>query len=80
MGGPRYAQELRVNFIRTDDSGVVISVKGVEKTLETGIETSMDDGIEAGEKVRLLYSDKVTWAVKKIDLTISTDKCFRRDD
>jgi hypothetical protein len=80
MGGPRYAQELRVNFIRTNDSGVVISVKGVEKTLETGIETSMDDGIEAGEKVRLLYSDKVTWAVKKIDLTISTDKCFRRDD
>ena len=78
-----YAQELCVSFIRVDGCAVIISVRGFEKRLETSIESAeeikaMD--LSEGEKVKLYYSDKTTWTIRKINLDITREKYFGRDD
>ena len=83
MGGSEYAQELCVNFVRVDGCAVVISVRGFERRLETSVESAegiKEIGFVEGEKIRLLYTDKTVWQIKKINLDITREKYFGRDD
>ena len=82
MGGMDYAQELCVSFIRVDGCAVVVNVRGFEKRLETSadsVEEIKGMDLAEGEKVKLFYSSKTTWEIRKINLDIQTDKYFGRD-
>ena len=83
MGGTGYAQEMSVNFIRIDEVGVVVNVRGVERHLDAGPEkVDQVRGMELseGEKVRLLYTGKEVWELKKLNFNNLTSKYFRRDE
>jgi hypothetical protein len=78
-----YAQELCVNFVRIDGCGIVINVRGFEKRLEASIEMAekiKGMNLVEGEKIRLLYTDKTNWQIRKINLDIIVDKYFGRDE
>jgi len=83
MGGLGYAQELSVNFIRVDGCAVVVNIRSFEKRLETSIESAEEIkgmGFIEGEKVRLFYTDKTTWEIRKINLDVIENKYFGRND
>lgn len=78
-----YAQELCVNFIRVESCAIVINVRGFEKRLETSIEEVeriKEMGFVEGEKVKFFYSDKTNWEIKKLNLDITREKYFGRDE
>lgn len=78
-----FAQALNVNFVKVDGCGVVINVRGFEKRLETSVESAeaiKEMGLEVGEKIRLLYTSKTEWQIKKINLDTIVDKYFGRDE
>jgi len=77
-----YIQEQEAEFERIEEGVVVIRIRGTEKRLiadEIRIAAVKSLDLVMGQDIRLQYTDKINWEIKKKDFTSKVEKYFRRD-
>lgn len=80
-----YSQELAVNFVRIEGEYVVLNIRGSEKKFHVENEATMKEieshGFVEGEKLKLLYTDKTRWEIKRYVLSApGIEKYLRKDE